>query len=120
MGRHLFGCDICQDVCPFNRSAPVTKLRDFQPRQNEPLFQPSLEWLAEMSEEEFRANFHGSALTRAKWKGFVRNACIALGNSGLAPDAPERGRIVALLQQLAGSSESIIAESAQWAMARIQ
>ncbi len=120
IGRNVFGCDICQDVCPFNRSAPSTKLTDFQPRCDEPLFQPSLEWLAGMSEEEFRTNFRGSAIRRAKWKGLIRNSCIALGNSGLGPDAPERGRIVALLRRLAGSPEPIIAESAQWALARIQ
>jgi epoxyqueuosine reductase len=120
MGRHVFGCDICQDVCPFNRTAPVTHLEDFQPRGGEPLFQPRLEWLAGMSEKEFRANFRGSAIKRAKWKGLVRNACIALGNGELRPDAPERGRIVALLERLAESPEPAIAESAQWALGRIQ
>jgi epoxyqueuosine reductase len=73
-----------------------------------------------MSEKEFRANFRGSAVKRAKWKGLVRNACIALGNSQIAADAPERGRILELLQQLAGSPEGAIAESAQWALRRIQ
>jgi len=120
MGRHVFGCDICQDVCPYNRRAPVTQLEDFQPREGEALFQPSLEWLAGMSEKEFRANFRGSAIKRAKWKGLVRNACIALGNCEIAAGAPERGRIVALLQQLSGSPEPAIAESAQWALRRIQ
>ncbi len=120
MGRHVFGCDICQDVCPFNRTAPVMSLTDFQPRENEPLFQPSLEWLAGMSEEEFRGNFRGSAIKRTKWKGLVRNACIATGNSKIAQDAPDRGRIVGLLQRLAGSSDAVIAESAQWALRRIQ
>jgi epoxyqueuosine reductase len=120
MGRHVFGCDICQDVCPFNRAAPVTHLADFQPRGDKTLFRPSLEWLAGMSEEEFRVNFRGSAIKRAKWKGLVRNACIALGNSELAQEAPERKRIVALLRRLAGSPEPAIAESAQWALGRIQ
>jgi epoxyqueuosine reductase len=120
MGRQVFGCDICQDVCPFNRTAPVTHLADFQPRRDEPLFQPILERLAGMSEKEFRVIFRGSAIKRAKWRGLVRNACIALGNSGLPPDGPERARIVALLQRLAGSPEPAIAESAQWALGRIQ
>ena len=120
MGRNVYGCDICQDVCPFNRTAPVTHLADFQPREDGALFQPSLEWLAGMSEKEFRANFRESAIKRAKWKGLVRNACIALGNSELAPDARERGRIVSLLQRLEGSPEPAIAESAQWALGRIQ
>jgi epoxyqueuosine reductase len=149
MGRHVYGCDICQDVCPFNRKAPVTHLADFQPRtisrqtptreaqspakdvpeenerpglpfSDESLFAPRLEWLVEMSEEQFREAFRGSAMKRAKWKGLVRNACIALGNTRLAPDAPGRGRILALLRSLAGSAEPTIAESARWALARIQ
>jgi len=73
-----------------------------------------------MSEEEFREAFRGSAIKRTKWKGLVRNACIALGHSRLAPGAPELGRILALLQRLAGSEEPAIAESARWALARIQ
>jgi len=149
MGRQVYGCDICQDVCPFNRKAPVTHLAEFQPRgeggatpararregeavapgergcpglpcAGESLFEPRLEWLAGMSEEEFREAFRGSAIKRTKWKGLVRNACIALGHSRLAPGAPELGRILALLQRLAGSEEPAIAESARWALARIQ
>ena len=73
-----------------------------------------------MSEEEFREVFRGSAMKRTKWKGLVRNACIALGNSKLAPDAPKRGRILAVLQRLAGAAEPAIAESARWALRRIQ
>ena len=55
MGRHIFGCDICQDVCPWNRKAPATKVEEFQPRAE--LVNPPLEWLAEMSVEEFRRTF---------------------------------------------------------------
>jgi epoxyqueuosine reductase len=149
MGRHVYGCDICQDVCPFNRMAPVTELAEFQPRGGsgatpahvrkgaeaiapgkrerpglpfaaESLFEPRLEWVVGMSEQEFREAFHGSAMKRTKWKGLVRNACIALGNTKLAPGAPERGPILALLQRLAGSTEPAIAESARWALGRIQ
>jgi epoxyqueuosine reductase len=136
MGRHVYGCDICQDVCPFNRKAPATNLAEFQPRGGnaatprererpvlpfggESFFEPRLEWLAGMSEEEFREVFRGSAMKRTKWKGLVRNACIALGNSKLAPDAPKRGRILAVLQRLAGAAEPAIAESARWALVRI-
>jgi len=149
MGRHVYGCDICQDVCPFNRKAPVTELREFQPRvgsgatpaharkeaevaapgererpgflfAGKSLFEPRLEWLAGMSEEEFREAFRGSAIKRTKWQGLARNACIALGNTKLASGAPERGRILAILQRLAGSTEPAIAESARWALGRIQ
>jgi epoxyqueuosine reductase len=149
LGRHVFGCDICQDVCPVNRKAPVTHLAEFQPRggsgessaqaqtgpevaapgergrpgpalAGESLFKPRLEWLAGMSEGEFREAFRGSAIKRAKWKGLVRNACIALGNSKLAQGAPERERILALLRRLEESAEPTIAESARWAVGRIQ
>ncbi len=149
MGRHVYGCDICQDVCPYNRKAPVTALAEFQPRgggtqatamgrkgaevispgergrnalpfAGASLFAPRLEWLAGMSEEEFREAFRRSAIKRTKWKGLVRNACIALGNTRLVPDAPERGRILALLHRLAESAESAIADSARWALRRIQ
>jgi epoxyqueuosine reductase len=142
MGRHVFGCDICQDVCPWNRRAPATQTEEFQPRvfpqsaedppsgptasvaakaeEEESLFLPRLEWLAAMTEEEFRAAFRGSPIKRTKWRGLVRNACIALGNSAPARGTPQHISICALLKQLAGSSEPLISESARWALSRIQ
>jgi epoxyqueuosine reductase len=80
MGRHIFGCDICQDVCPWNRKAPATDAEDFQPRPE--LVNPALDWLAEMSAQEFRSTFRNSPLRRAKRSGLRRNAVIAMGNSG--------------------------------------
>src|SRR3989475_2464094 len=80
LGRHVFGCDICQDVCPWNRKAPVTRAADFQPRAG--LVNPALEWMAEMKAEQFREMFRGSAIRRAKLSGMRRNAVIAMGNSG--------------------------------------
>jgi epoxyqueuosine reductase len=136
MGRHVFGCDICQDVCPWNRKAPFTQLEEFRPRsfaghgdaqdargqetQEEFLFLPRLEWLASMSEEEFREVFRGSPVKRTKWRGLVRNACIAIGNSGVRREAAAQARIGELLERLAASTEPTIAESARWALARIQ
>ena len=149
MGRHVFGCDICQDVCPWNRTAPATPLAAFQPRRIEQsaplvegemdefapahqqpthpvpdnlsasLFTPSLEWLASLSEEEFRAVFRDSAVKRTKWRGLVRNACVALGNSGAKPGTAAHSRIVALLARLAASDDAVVAEHARWAMARL-
>ena len=63
MGRHIFGCDICQDVCPWNRKAPATEEAEFQAREE--LVNPKLEWLAEMSEEEFRQEFRRSPVWRS-------------------------------------------------------
>jgi epoxyqueuosine reductase len=123
MGTMVFGCDICQDVCPWNHKAPTTAPAGFEPRQLEQgrsLFEPELEWLAAMDEEEFRRAFRRSAVKRAKWRGMVRNACVALGNSGarLSPEARER--IVRLLERMAASPDSLIAEHARWGLARLR
>jgi epoxyqueuosine reductase len=125
MGRHVFGCDICQDVCPWNRRAPATDAEEFKPREfsgadeNESLYLPRLEWLAGLSDPQFRELFRGSAIKRTKWRGMVRNACIALGNSAPTPGTERCQRVSALLTTLAASPEIVIAESAQWALSRI-
>jgi len=122
IGRHVFGCDICQDVCPWNRRAAVTPLPNFQPRQlaDRSLFSPDLEWMISLSEEEFRAVFRGSPVKRAKWRGLVRNACVAIGNSGLRPDEPRYAEICARLSELVASNDPLLANHAQWALARIR
>ena len=120
MGRHVFGCDICQNVCPWNRRAPVSALPDFQPRQHgaNSVYSPDLEWLVSLTEQEFRELFRGSAIKRAKWRGLVRNACITIGNSGLRPGEPRYEEIRARLAQLTAGSDALIAEHAQWALER--
>ncbi len=83
LGNRIFGCDICQEVCPFNqRRATPTAEPAFQPREitNGPL----LSELATMTEEEFRQKFKGSAVKRAKWRGLVRNVAAALSASPVA------------------------------------
>jgi epoxyqueuosine reductase len=132
MGQHVFGCDICQDVCPWNRSAPVTQAKEFQPRNNaettaeesgesgESLFRPRLEWLVSISEQEFRGMFSGSPIKRTKWKGLMRNACIALGNSKVARNSAAGEPIMKALLRLGACDEAMVAESAQWAISRIQ
>jgi epoxyqueuosine reductase len=121
IGRHVFGCDICQDVCPWNDQAPVTASSRFEPRQRGPnsLFSPDLEWLISLTEEEFREVFRGSPVKRTKWRGLVRNACIALGNSGLRPGEPRHKEICERLTQLATSEDALIAEHARWALNRL-
>jgi len=104
MGRHVFGCDICQDVCPWNRKAPVTTAPEFAPREG--LVNPALDWLAEMSAEEFRQTFGGSPIRRAKRNGLRRNAAIAMGNSG-------RKEFLAVLDRLASDEDQTVAESAR-------
>jgi epoxyqueuosine reductase len=139
MGAHVYGCDICQDVCPWNRKAPVTPAKEFQPRSfagnfagnfaalnaehsdgaTESLFLPRLEWLAALSQQQFSEMFRGSPIKRTKWRGLIRNVCIALGNSA-STNAAERARVLALLERLSTLEEPAIVESAQWAIARIQ
>jgi epoxyqueuosine reductase len=121
IGHHVFGCDICQDVCPWNRRAPVTGLPNFQPRLRAEhlLFSPELEWLLSLTQEDFSAAFRGSPVKRAKWRGLLRNAAVAAGNSGLRAGEPRYNEICARLSQLAGSSDEILAEHSQWALIRL-
>jgi epoxyqueuosine reductase len=133
MGNAVIGCDICQDVCPWNRKSPVTTLAAFQPRRIEPqsengkqkmengatLFAPELEWLASLSQEEFSRTFRGSAVKRAKWRGLVRNACVALGNSHIDRESDTYQRISLLLSRLVDSDDALIAEHARWALRQL-
>ena len=107
VGRHVFGCDLCQEVCPWNRKAPVTTAPEFQPRPE--LVNPALEWLAGLSEEEFRATFRGSPVHRAKRSGLRRNAVVAMGNSGDPSFLPQ-------LEHLAQDPDPVVAEHARWAL----
>jgi epoxyqueuosine reductase len=110
MGRHVFGCDICQDVCPWNRKAPATTAAEFQPRQE--LVNPALDWLAGISAEEFRAAFRGSPVRRAKRAGLRRNAVIAMGNSGDRKFLPR-------LEKLAADEDEVVSQSAAWAIHKL-
>jgi epoxyqueuosine reductase len=104
-GGHVFGCDICQDVCPWNRRAPVTGDPAFEPRQ----FAPPLEELAAVTEDEFRSLYRGTPVTRARYSGFLRNVAVAMGNRRL-----EKFR--APLQKLAASRDPVVAEHAGWGL----
>jgi len=109
MGPHVFGCDICQDVCPWNRRAPVTSDPAFAPRH----FAPDLSRLAALSEAEFRDLFLDSPVTRARYAGFLRNVAIAMGNSKLeAFRAP--------LEKLAASPLAMVADHARWALGELR
>src|SRR5579871_301705 len=110
VGRHVFGCDICQDVCPWNRKAPVTTAAEFQPREG--LVNPALEWLAAMHAEEFRTVFRGSPIRRAKLTGLRRNAIIAMGNSG-------NQKFRRALESFKEDADPVIVESAHWALQQL-
>ena len=108
MGAHVFGCDICQDVCPWNRRAAWTSEPAFSARH----FAPPLEKLAALTEEQFRETFRGTAIPRAKHAGFLRNVAVAMGNSGLAKFRPA-------LEKLAAHPDPLVAEHASWALNRV-
>jgi epoxyqueuosine reductase len=111
MGRHIFGCDICQDVCPWNRKAPATTVPEFSAREG--LVNPALDWLAEVSAQEFRETFRGSPILRAKRSGLRRNAVVAMGNSGNC-------RFLPLLEALVLDEDEAVADSARWAVEQLR
>ncbi|MFZ0036147.1 MAG: tRNA epoxyqueuosine(34) reductase QueG [Candidatus Acidiferrales bacterium] len=139
MGRMIFGCDICQDVCPWNRNAPVTQLAEFMPRmlplprdatgnitdgsrdgaEDASLFAPSLDFFAAVTPSEFSETFRGSAVKRTKWRGLMRNACVALGNSKVARGTELHAKIEATLEHLVAADDPVIAEHARWALDRL-
>jgi epoxyqueuosine reductase len=111
MGRQVFGCDICQDVCPWNRRAPVAVREGSRARVE--LINPALEWLAEMDAKEFKRWFAGSPLERTRRKRLLRNVAIAMGNSG------EQRFLEQLLTWKRGE-DAVLAEAASWAERQIE
>jgi epoxyqueuosine reductase len=112
MGTHIFGCDICQDVCPYNTKVKPTKEQAFQPRAG--LHAPELIPLLSLTETEFRSSFAGSPILRAKRRGFLRNVCVALGNLK-RPEA-----VSALARTLRDDPEPLVRAHAAWALGQIR
>jgi epoxyqueuosine reductase len=110
MGDWLFGCDVCQDVCPWNRKAspgPVAFPHD-----------PALEWLdpvelLEMDPDIFRARFKKTSMWRTHRAGLLRNAAIVLGNTG-------DERVLPALEKALSDPEEVVREAAAWAVERIR
>ncbi|MBF0287759.1 MAG: tRNA epoxyqueuosine(34) reductase QueG [SAR324 cluster bacterium] len=111
IGNLIFGCDICQDVCPWNRKAPVSNEAGFQPTTGN--IMPNLISLMSLSPKEFNQRFKTSPIKRTKRKGLLRNVAIALGNWG-RPEA-----IPALKQGLADEQPLIRMHSA-WGLGQIE
>jgi epoxyqueuosine reductase len=115
MGRQVFGCDICQDVCPWNgkalRTEPVKTDAELEPRRE--LVNPALEWLGALDEKEFESAFNGSPVRRAGFNGLRRNVAIAMGNSGLARFMPQ-------LERWAATADEGLRSAAQWALDRLR
>jgi epoxyqueuosine reductase len=111
MGDWLFGCDVCQEVCPWNRKAPPGIEPALQARDD--LTAINLMELLSLSEEQFRKRFRGTALMRAKRRGLLRNAAIVLGNQG-DPDA------LPVLRRALADPDPVVREAVQWAIEKIQ
>ncbi len=119
VGRQVFGCDICQDVCPWNQKA-LSKARregrivvdpELEPRPE--LINPALEWLASLDEQSFEREFNGSPVRRAGFWGLRRNVAIAMGNSGLV-------QFAAKLEEWAAASDEGVRVAARWALEKLR
>jgi epoxyqueuosine reductase len=110
VGPHAFGCDICQDVCPWNRKRRHRGEAPFEPRPG--LVAPDLEGLAALDAEGFARRFRRSPVKRARRRGLLRNVAVALGNTGDAAHRP-------VLERLAGDPDPVVAEHARWALGRL-
>ncbi|HEX4576352.1 MAG TPA: tRNA epoxyqueuosine(34) reductase QueG [Edaphobacter sp.] len=126
MGRQVFGCDICQDVCPWNRKGPNRKVPNGKaPNRRAPasavdgmlartqMVNPALDWLAGMDAAEFKRWFKGSPVERTRRKRLQRNVAIAMGNSG-------DQRFFPRLEAWAAGDDPVLAEAAEWAIHRIR
>lgn len=107
MGDWIFGCDVCQEVCPWNRKAPASTEQAFAPREK--LNPVDLEWLLSLDEAGFQAEFAGTPMHRTGRAALLRNAAIVLGNRGDAQALP-------ILQRALQDHEPLVREAAEWAL----
>ena len=110
MGRQIFGCDICQDVCPWNRKAPTMADPELEARPE--LVNPALEALAQLDEEGFNARFNGSPVRRAGFLGLRRNIAVAMGSSA-------QSRFIPYLQKWATAADDGLRKAAEWAIEKL-
>ena len=111
MGDWVFGCDVCQTVCPWNiRFSDIQAGQVFQP--HEEIARPVLREALRLTPQEFNRKFKHSPILRAKRLGYLRNVCVALGNRADPENVP------ALLAVLAGETEPLVRGHAAWALGR--
>ncbi len=113
MGRQVFGCDICQDVCPWNSPRRVPVSRDPEMKARAELVNPALGWLAQLDETGFERWFNGSPVRRAGFQGLRRNVAIAMGNSGL-------NRFMPWLEKWTEAADEGLRTAARWALGKLQ
>src|SRR5581483_5804216 len=111
LGDWVFGCDVCQQVCPWNRKAPPAADPDLAPSRAGLTL--DLAELLGLSEAEFRQRYRDTPLWRAKRRGLLRNAALALGNLG-------DPRALPALRRALDDAEPLVREAAEWAIARLQ
>ena len=111
VGNWIYGCDVCQEVCPFNRFAEETAEENFRAPSWETAAPPLLA-LLRLSRAEFATRYAGSPIQRIKWARFMRNVCVAAGNWGDEAAVPA-------LQTLAQDESELVREHAGWALAQI-
>ena len=112
MGRQVFGCDICQEVCPWNGmqlNHPGARVATTRPE----LVNPALDWLGGLTPEAFNQKFRGSPVKRTKRSGLLRNVAVAMGNSG-------EQKFKRQLEAWSDGDDPVLAETAAWAIARIE
>ena len=112
MGDWVYGCDVCQEVCPYTAAAKPVDEPEMMPASIENQF-PSLHWLLSMNEEEFGKHYFGTPVPRTKRRGLARNAAIALGNIGTEADIP------VLANALTTHDEPLVRGHAAWALGRL-
>ena len=110
MGDWVFGCDICQMVCPWNRFAASAGDPAFEPHEDRP--RPNLIHELELTSKEFNRKFKNSPVQRAKRRGYLRNVAVALGNESNPDNIPA-------LEKALKEEEPMVREHAAWAIARI-
>ncbi len=114
MGQWVFGCDICQEVCPYNKKALLGQHAEFQPASPDDAAPDLLAWLRMTeTEETFRPAFRGTPLLRPKRAGLRRNVAVALGNAGDPATLPD------LQAALAAEPDPTVREHLEWAINRI-
>lgn len=111
IGHHLFGCDICQDVCPWNSKAPYSSEPAFEPKPG--LFWPELGRLLDLSEDEWRGLVRGTSMKRARIKGLLRNLMVVVGNSGAR-------ELASKLERFYSHEDEHVRAHARWAGERLR